>query len=144
MATITEVRAGLRDKLDTIQGLNVPRNENESFVAPAALVWTPALSYFRGGSMGSDGLMRPTDWKVWLMASMANPGGAPVALDEWASPTGEKSIPALFNPDAELDTLDGLVEYVLVQDFRPLNYEEAMGTGFWGGEFTIEIGASRS
>lgn len=131
----------------TVPGLNAglgDGNPLQNF--PAAILWTPDITYYRNGSMGSSGSTAALQWPLWLLVGPANPGTVPLSLHRFASSEGDRSIFAAFAPPAgeAIQTLDGLVDHALVQSFRSLKYEEVMGIGAWGGEFLIETHVRRS
>jgi hypothetical protein len=134
MATIAELRAGLVDRLSTIQGLQVYGAEPGSVTPPAAVVVTPSITYH--ASFAADGALKQYAFRVMVLVAQGLLDEAAHNLDEFADPTGVMSVRAAIEADT---TLGGSAESLIVTDFRPLNAEEVASLQYWGGNFDVTI-----
>ena len=134
MATIAELRAGLVDRLTTIQGLQVYGAEPGSITPPAAVVVTPSITYH--ASFAADGALKQYSFRIMVLVAQGLLDEAAHSLDEFADPTGVRSIRAAVEADT---TLNGYAESLIVTDFRPLNAEEVASLQYWGGSFDVIV-----
>jgi hypothetical protein len=134
MATISELRAGLVDRLSTIQGLQVYGAEPGSITPPAAVVVTPSITYH--ASFAADGALKQYSFRIMVLVAQGLLDEAAHSLDEFADPTGVRSIRAAVEADT---TLNGYAESLIVTDFRPLNAEEVASLQYWGGSFDVTV-----
>jgi len=134
MATIAELRAGLVDRLTTIQGLQVYGAEPGSITPPAAVVVTPSITYH--ASFAADGALKQYSFRIMVLVAQGLLDEAAHSLDEFADPTGVRSIRAAVEADT---TLNGYAESLIVTDFRPLNAEEVASLQYWGGSFDVTV-----
>jgi len=134
MATIAQLRAGLVDRLSTIQGLQVYGAEPGSITPPAAVVVTPSITYH--SSFAADGALKQYSFRIMVLVAQGLLDEAAYNLDEYADPTGVLSVRAAIEDDP---TLNGFAESLIVTDFRPLNAEEAASLQYWGGSFDVTV-----
>lgn len=133
MATISQVRGALRDALDNIPGLVPYSTEVGQIVAPAAVVVTPDVDFHQ--SFGSQALNR-MQFRVLVLVAQSLTETAAAQLDTYVDPASAVSVRAVIEADT---TLGGVVETLIVDQFRPLGVEEAAALGYWGGEFLVTV-----
>lgn len=120
-------------KLLTVDGLSVSLSPTGNIKPPHAIVGVPAIIDFRKARAGARLDLEVT---ITLLTSSAFDETGALRLAEYASPVGDRSLYAAFERDR---TLGGVVEQVLIRDFRPLDYDEYGSIQYYGGQFTAEV-----
>ena len=114
MATLTELRDGLKTRLATISGLHAYAEFPDQVVTPAAIV-RPLHGRFRSALSGHP----QTAFEILMVVSLPRLDKAQDALDPYLSETGAQSIFAALEADR---TLGGVADDILVgtadQDWR--------------------------
>jgi hypothetical protein len=125
---------GIESRLLTISGLRVTDYIPGQVNPPAAVIGVPAIeSYATGLSRYQRPILMPT---VTVLTSAVLDRVGQRALAEYASPAGDKSVPAAIAGDR---TLGGVVDDCQVVRFDPLGIEEVGLIGYFGGRFTLRI-----
>lgn len=117
MAAISDVRAGIRDRLLTIAGLNVYDRFPEQIAADAALIRAVSGQHEGAFGPGGGGVGRTTmQFEVHVMVSLA--GGLDYAqqrLDPYLSNTGVQSVRTAIQTDP---TLGAVANYTFIRGWR--------------------------
>jgi hypothetical protein len=123
----------LETRLKTIPGLRASAHEADSISPPWAMVGLPEIDDYRltmrRGFLG-------LQFRVIVLVSAAVDRTGQRALAEYASTTGEKSIPRVLEED---QNLGGVAQTCVVNSFRPLGADEVGAIGYYGGEFAVTV-----
>lgn len=136
MATLKQLREGLRDRLATISGLRTYDVEPGSPNLPAAIVSKFGGEY--GQTMGTGNLTNYTVEVVVLIVK-GTASDAEQELDLYLQPTGAKSIRAAIKGDP---TLGGVADKAFVVRFRDAGIIERGGVPHIGAFVDVEVWAS--
>lgn len=134
--SIQDVMEGVAGQLETISGLRVSAYESNSINVPQAVVLVPEIPDYRASMKRGTFVL---EVRVQVYTSTATDRSGQQQLAAYANPTGSSSVIAAIEADT---TLGGVVNDCVVDSFRRLGVEEAMGIGFYGGEFTLRVVAS--
>lgn len=140
--SILDVMQGIEERLAAIEGLRTSEFIADQINPPMAVVGVPPIENYRLAFRRGSWELRP---QVYILVSAVLDRVGQAALAEFASPTGERSIPLAIEGDRTVtaqQTLDGLVSDVVVDSFRPLGMEEVGLIGYYGGVFELRVIAS--
>lgn len=134
MATIAQIRAGLKTRLETITGLQVFDYRPGTISPPTAIVARQNTQYNRTFDGADDKLMAIT-----VYVQFGNDRSAEDNLDAFLDDSGSSSIVAAVHAD---QTLGGIVQYTNVASVSdnglvPYGASEAQ---YLAATFTVEIG----
>lgn len=136
MATLVQIMQGIETRLLTIAGLHTNDISPGQITPPCAIVGVPAVPSYTQ-------TLGPQGWEIFptvtVLVSAAVTDAGQLALAAYADLSGTNSIPAAIAADK---TLGSLVDYCLVESFRPLGNEEVGNVGYYGGVFTLRVVAS--
>lgn len=107
MATFSEVRQALADRIATISGLTVCATIPDSIMPPTAIIGPPDKIPFLHYSDTFDGGVTYL-LAIRVYVSRADAPLAQLALDPYVAPTGAQSLDATIDDDP---SLGGVVEY---------------------------------
>lgn len=135
-ATIAQIRAGLKTRLDAIDGWQVSAYELASPTPPAIHVGLhpDGIDYDRAMRRGMDGLM----FRVVAMSGLTTDIGSQKKLDTLLAPSGATSVKAAIEGDP---TLGGVIDNLAVRTasgYGVYKTEGARGPVL-GCEWTVEI-----
>lgn len=130
--TIRAVMEAVETRLATISGLNADAHTPDQINVPAAFVGVPPIPQYHQ-SMGR-GKFR-LDLTVTVLTSNAWSREGQLALADYASPTGTKSILQAIEGDR---TLGGVVDDCIVVSFEPLGLVTVGTVEYVGGLFTLQ------
>jgi len=132
MATNEEIREGLADRLRTITDLRVHERPPGEIITDAAVVRRRSTVY----DVSLDGLV-DTGWGITVFVAFSNTDAATLALDEYVSPDGPRSVALAVNADP---TLGGIVDYARVISADGESVTAYAGVDYLTVEFVVEIG----
>lgn len=137
MATIAQIRGGLKTRLETIDGLRVFDYRPGQIPAPAAIVARQTTSY----DVTLDGLEDHV-FAVTVYVQVGNDRTAQDSIDEYLSPAGAKSVVAAIHGDP---TLGSVVDYARVTQavdngLVPYGASDGEVPSYLAATFTVEIG----
>lgn len=135
MATIKQIREGIETRLGTVSGLRTSHVVKPEISPPEAMVMAPTIDPYHG-TMGKANALTEYQFEVWVFTSAAWLRTGQDLLDEYASPTGAKSVKLAIEGD---QTLGGVVDDCFVSRFRSMNVEEIGAIGYIGGIFTVPV-----
>jgi len=134
MATIAQIRAGLKTRLETITGLQVYDYRPGTISPPTAIVARQSTQYDRTFDGADDHTMAIT-----VFVQFGSDRSAEDNLDAYLNESGASSIVAVIHADS---TLGGVVDYsrvtqVVDNGLTPYGGGE---TQYLAATFTVEIG----
>lgn len=132
-STIWQIMEALATKLDGID-LRATAESAGAINPPAAIVGVPPIPAYRAAFQR--GTVYLTGWPITVFTSAQIDRIGQRRLAEYASWTGDKSVPLALEADP---TLGGLVDDLAVDSFRPLGLEEVGVLGYFGGLFSVDI-----
>lgn len=132
MATVKQIRAGLKTRLETISGLRVFDYRPGSISPPTAVAARQTTSY----DVTLDGLEDHV-FAVTVYVQVGDDRTAQDSIDDYLSPTGTKSVVAAIHGD---DTLGGVVDYARVTQAVDNGLVNYGGTDYLAATFTVEVG----
>lgn len=134
MATLAEIRNGIKTRLATISGLRAFDKQPSSIVTPAA--W-PRLSggeyHLTMGANGGNGLVR---LEVVVAVQKATVELGDEAVEPYVSRTGANSIRAAIEGDK---TLGGVVDTLTVTEWAVDDEIAVAGIPYAGAVFQVEV-----
>lgn len=133
--TLRQIMAGLATRMQTIPGLNVPDTGISSgqITPPAAIIGVPAITNYHATFGRARGELAPT---ITVLTSTTMDQAGQLLLADYADHSGSSSVAAAVAAD---QTLGGVVEWCVVDDFRPLGLEEVGLLGYYGGVFSLRL-----
>lgn len=134
--TIAQIMEGIEARLETIPGLRASAIVPDQINPPMAIVGVPPIDSYRATMRRGIWVVEPT---VTVLVSAALDRAGQMLLAEYASVSGERSIPAAIEADR---TLGGVVDDCIVDSFRPLGAEEVGAITYYGGVFGLQVAAS--
>lgn len=134
MASITDIREGLAERLRTISGLRVMSTEPDSVNPPSAAVGLQTVTFDRAFGRGHDEL----EFVVRLYASRADDRAGQRKLDSYIAGSGASSVKAAIEGDL---TLDGAAIQCRVTGVDNYGVYEVGGTPYYGAEFAVIVWA---
>jgi hypothetical protein len=134
MATIAEIRDGLKVRLDTIADVQALAYIPASPTPPAAWVLPDRVDYDGAMARGMDELR----FKVHAIFPLTTDIGSQKKLDELLAPSGARSVKAAIEGDK---TLGGVVDDLRVSEAQNYGVYELVGARgpVLGCEWTVEI-----
>ena len=133
MATVAEIREGLRANLATITGCQVSAYMLSQPTTPCLYVVPGAMDFDQAMQRGMD---RWT-FRVVALAGLASDIGAQKKLDEFLARSGATSVKAAIEADR---TLGGVVDHLRVIDYSDYRtYGQPGGQVHLGVEFTVDV-----
>ena len=141
-ATIPDIMAGLKDRLAAVSGLRVTDYAPDNPNPPCAFPLVPPIPSYRL-TMRRGTYQIPFRVVVLTGAQVDRVGQK--ALAGYANPTGVQSIRAAIEGDRDTtgtQTLDGLVNDVVVESFDPDGLQEVGLVPYYGGIFLVTVTAS--
>lgn len=144
MATLTEIRDGLVDRLATIDGLTVATADTANLPLPCAVVLPPEEAKY-WGTMSDAGFFGDMDWRIHVYVAPDILADAANVLLRYIDPSTTDSVAAAVAADS---TLGGLLtnatgEGACVMAWQFIAYEDMNGQGRWGVEFTTRVSARK-
>ena len=136
-ATIPQIMAGLKDRLDTVPGLRVTDYAPDNPNPPCAFPLVPAIPSYRL-SMRRGTYQIP--FRVVVLTGAQVDRAGQKALAGYANPTGAQSIRAALEDTDK--TLGGLVNDLTVEGFDPDGLQEVGLVNYYGGIFLVTVTAS--
>ena len=137
LATLAQIRSGLKTRLDTISGLQTYAYLPATPTMPCAFVGSPReVEYHTAMQAG-------VQWgfSVWALVSNAQPTEASqTQLDLFVSPTGTTSIRAALETSTGIpQTLVAVVDDVVVDSCQGYSFYVTEQGTYFGAEFTIRV-----
>ena len=132
MATISQIRTGIADRLATIPGLHAHDIVPDSVVAPAAVVYGPEIDFDSTMARGSD------DFRFWviLLVSRADARAGQELLDTYLAPSGASSVKAAVDGN-----LSGVVDFARVKEVREYETRDVNGVPHFAAAILVEVTA---
>jgi hypothetical protein len=130
MASISELRAGIKTNLATINGLRVSDYQPDNINPPVAIVFPVSLNYDETFNRG----MQTYTFAVQVIVGRVSERSGQSAIDSYCSSTGANSIKLAIESDK---TLAGLAFDLRVTDMR--NYGELLvgEVNYLSAEFVV-------
>lgn len=134
MASVTAVRAALRNRLATVTNLNAYARVPGTIVVPAALVipGDPVVVYDSAMSRGVDDL----HFVVRVLVQYADPETAEDALDAYLAGAGPSSIKTVLEADPHLGGVADFVEVPSVGGYGAYSYNDQR---YLGVDFAVAV-----
>lgn len=133
MATIAQIRDGLKARLATIQGLRPFDYAPGAVTPPAAVVYPETIAY--GTSLREQ--THDPRFIILVLVNPANDRTAQDALDAYLDPSGASSILAAVDADP---TLGGAASYAAVTRLTDYGNVTFGGTEYLGAKLSVEVG----
>lgn len=133
--TVLEIMSAVEARLRTIPNLRVTDFAPGQITPDAAIITVPPIDYRQ--VFGAKRWRLDLTITVLTSAALDRPGQRRLA--EYAAPTGERSIFALFGGAGNGVDLDGLVERAWIQEFQPLGAEQVAQIGYYGGAWPLIV-----
>ncbi len=134
MASITQIRSGLKTCVAAVSGLEAHATRPGQVNTPAAVI-----SRRHGPQPATLG---PADhdyvFAVTLLVSLADDTAGQDKLDAYLSPSGAGSVVAAIAADEDLG---GVVEYAVVTDVEPDQLIEWAGQSYLGADIIVTVGS---
>lgn len=136
MASLTDIRNGLKDRLATIPGLNTYATAPGSVEAPAGIVVLPTdfLAFDSTMGRGADDFTLV----VLLLVSKADDNLGQINMDPYLAGEGASSVKAVIEADP---TLDGVAHFARVASARNYGPVEYANVQYLGVELVVEVTA---
>lgn len=131
MATLAQLRTGLKTRLETISGLNCYAVKPGKVTPPCAWV-RPMSGEYRGSLAGSPS----TKFQIVVMVPITDLDNAQEAIDPYLAESGAQSIFAAINGDR---TLAGIADDLLVSDWTDYDSVNDGGTDYLSARITVEV-----
>lgn len=132
MATIAQIRAGLKTRLETITGLQVYDYRPGTISPPTAIVARQSTQYDVTFDGADDHTMG-----VQVYVAFSNDRAAEDNLDAYLNESGTTSVVAAIHADS---TLGGVVDFCRVSQVVDNGLVTIGGVDYLGATFTVEIG----
>ena len=138
LATLAQIRAGLKTRLDTISGLQTYAYLPATPTMPCAFIGVGDGTDIYHDAMQTGVVTWPM--RVWVLVSAAVPSEESQAdADLFVSPTGASSIKLALEGASTPQTLVGVVSDVVVDGFtEPQTYVTEQGS-YWGVQFAVRV-----
>lgn len=130
MASMTEIRDGLADRMATISGLRVSSYVPDAPRPPIAIVLPQRIEFDLNAQRGADTFFL----RVMLLVSRADDRASQSNLDAYI--VGEGSIKAAIEADR---TLGGAADTCRVTSLDNYNYVPVGDTLYLGADFNVEV-----
>lgn len=135
MASISQIRAALKTRLDTISGLNVYDTIPGQVNTPAVVIRRR-----RGPTPATFGNERHDyEFALTVVTSPADDRAAQEKLDVFLSGDGASSIIEVLDADSDLQDL---VDFAIVRDIEEDSLLEYGGTSYLGADIVVDIGSA--
>ncbi|HEY9417123.1 MAG TPA: hypothetical protein VIQ30_20385 [Pseudonocardia sp.] len=141
-AGIDEIMAGLKTRLATVSGLRAHEYAPDDPNPPCAFPLVPAIPSYRETMRGATYVI---PFRVVVLTGAQVDRAGQKRLAAYANPTGPQSIRAAIEGDRATtgaQTLDGIVQDVVVDGFDPDGLQEVGLVNYYGGTFTVRVIAS--
>ena len=141
-ATIPEIMAGLKDRLNTVPGLRATEYAPDNPNPPCAFPLVPAIPSYRETMRGATYII---PFRIVVLTGAQLERAGQKALAGYANPTGTQSIRAAIEGDRAttgVQTLGGIVQDVVVDGFDPDGLQEVGLVAYYGGTFAVRVIAS--
>lgn len=135
MASLTELRQGLADRCDTIDGLTANPTGRGTVNVPAAVIGVETIDYDSTMARGSDDYILT----IRLLVAESTEEIGQDALDEYLASAGDRSIKAAVEAEK---SLGGVAHFAVVRGVTEYGDIEYGGVGYLGAVFTVEVTAS--
>lgn len=135
MATISQLRAGLKTRLATISGLRAYDKWPGNVTPPGAIVMPVDGEYDQVMGDNPDTVYK---FEVTLAVQLGSYETAQDKLDEYVNPAGARSVRAAINGDR---TLGGVADATWVRRFREYGTLDINGKDYAGVIFDVEVSA---
>jgi hypothetical protein len=132
VATLAQIRAGLKVRIDTIAGLRAYDLMPAKPEPPAGAVLPRRWSYRRTLSGGVE-----WQFEVWVYVSPADLNRAQQRFDEYMAPTGASSIAAAIEADPTLGGLDVYASVMGADAYAQM--VDMAGSQLLGGALQVEV-----
>lgn len=136
MATIKQIRAGLKTPLATISGMNAYARRPAKLNLPAAVVESINAEY---GQTFGDGALTQYRVDMMLLVKTAMTEEAEEELEGYLQPSGATSVRAAIKADSRLG---GVADKAFVVRFRDAGMLEYQGNQYLGAVVEVEVWAS--
>ena len=131
--SLTDIRDGLKTRLETISGLRVYSSQMDSIQNfPCAVLILDRLDYV----IAVEGFSFQGAWRVLVLVDAAIRQDAYELMDEYLDPSGSRSIEAAVYGDS---TLGGYVDGVVVRRASGIGPLPDLGATIIGATFTVEF-----
>ena len=134
MATMSQIRAGLADRLGTIDRLRVRDFMPDAVTPPMAVVSPSQVNYDLNAQAG----LTNYSFTVSLIVVRADARSAQLEADKYIAPTGEYSVKAAIEGDR---TLGGTVNTVRVTAVNNYTSQDVNDTLYLALDFEVEVWA---
>jgi len=134
MATMSQIRAGLGDRLGTIDRLRVRDYMPDSVTPPMAVVSPSQVNYDLNAQSG----LTNYSFTVSLLVVRADARSAQLEVDKYIAPTGEYSVKAAIEGDR---TLGGIVNTCRVTAVNNYTSQDVNDTLYLALDFEVEVWA---
>ena len=131
MASLSELRDGLKTRLATISGLHTHDVMPDTVIVPAAIV-RPRTGEYRGSLAGQPS----TAFEIIILVALARLSTAQDNLDPYLSVTGSSSIFAAIEGDR---TLGSKADDLLVSGWRNYGSVSIAGTEYLSAIVDVEV-----
>ncbi|HEY9418392.1 MAG TPA: hypothetical protein VIQ30_26820 [Pseudonocardia sp.] len=141
-ATIPQIMAGLKDRLNTVPGLRATEYAPDKPNPPCAFPLVPAIPSYRETMRGATYII---PFRVVVLTGAQLDRAGQKALAGYVDPTGVQSIRAAIEGDRATtgaQTLGGIVQDVVVDGFDPDGLQEVGLVPYYGGTFSVRVIAS--
>jgi len=132
MATLTEIRQGLADRLATIDNLRVAATMPEQVNPPISVVSIESVQYDLNARNG----LTQYNMVVTVIVARADARTAQNAIDQYVAPTGDRSVKAAIEGDR---TLGGKVNTCRVTAVTNYQIQDTLEIPYLGIDFTVEV-----
>lgn len=133
-ATVSQVAAGLAERLTTISGLRVSTYQPEQLNPPFAYPQINSVNYHRAFG-GGDVVM---DWTIHVVVGRWTDRTAHGLLDDFLSYSGAKSVRSVIEGDT---TLGGVCQTLIVRSGADITSLDAGGAEFLQIQLQVEVHA---
>ena len=134
MATMSQIRAGLADRMATIDRLRVRDYMPDSVTPPMAVVSPSQVNYDLNAQSG----LTNYSFTVSLLVVRADARSAQLEVDKYIAPTGEYSVKAAIEGDR---TLGGIVNTCRVTAVNNYTSQDVNDTLYLALDFEVEVWA---
>lgn len=132
MGSVTDIRNGLKDRLETIDGITGYARPGGTINLPAAVIFPGAIEFDSTMARGSDDLT----FSVLLLLAESTPQLAQEQLDPYLSGSGEQSVKAAVEAD---ETLGGAADFARVTGVSDYGDVQWSGKLYLGARFNVEV-----
>lgn len=132
MGSLADIRTGLKNRLDTISGLNAHATAPGMVVVPAAFPLPGTIEFDETMNRGVDSYT----FTVRVLVGRAVDKVAQEKLDPYLAGSGTSSIKAAIEGDG---TLAGAADWTRVTRVSRYGDIDHAGEGYLGADFTVEV-----